>query len=63
VINIIIKVLGVLILVSAVFWPVSHSTHECPPKDQWKDTICPQAAQKEAYMFLQIIISLYFLLK
>ena len=47
------EIISALIVISCLGWPIAHSKHNCPPKEEWKDTICPQAQVMEAFMFLQ----------
>lgn len=54
--NMVLKILGSIIFVSAIAWPFAHSKHDCPPRNQWKDSICPKAQKMEALMFLQFAI-------
>ena len=53
---IIVKILGFLILMSAVGWPIAHMKHHCPPTLEWDDSICPKAQQMELCMFLQFAV-------
>ena len=51
-----IQIMGSLIFISAVYWPMSHSVHDCPPREKWGGgSICPDAQVKEVIMFLQFI--------
>ena len=60
--NIVFKVVGALIVLSAIGWPFHHVTHDCPPMNSWRGSICPVAQRYECYMLLQVVVGIMLLI-
>lgn len=48
--------IGVLLSISGILWPIAHSNHKCPPEEIGS---CQTAQIMEALMLSQIMLGLF----
>ena len=50
---------GITSIIYAISLPAQHDSHHCPPRNEWKGSICPTAQAMEVGMFLFIGIGAF----